>query len=791
MKDRFYSKTIGCIIAILAIVLGISSCKDDITTDDGSFALYYLSMTDIGPSMTGVIASPTYKGTAPYDFKITGVMYSNGDVSEPYTGECFTINSETGEIYINSTRDMNVGKYLLSISCQAAGTLYNFPNVVEVNFLKSVPEGIIVEPNFMEVKLSDVKNKDSESAFPTAQVTTENTTEHITITGYKISNVVRVGSDDSETIINNNKVNLFSVSETGVISINKSSEYDAAIVKAGTYKIDLKLTTAASSSLEEEDGLFADALTVNFTDAPSAISYKVGTIETGIETDPFKPRGAFTSSKPLIEGSSINATYEMTAIKKKSSGGTFTDAPETEKAFFSIDAATGVISVPNTHTFAKDDIFTVSVKVKNPYGEFNGADVLTLNVIDWMDPLADFTYEVKDMKQGMSYISGKPQGGGLDVATNVEYSFVDMPEEYAEYFSINNATGEVSVDKYNPLPKGTFEVTVKAKNFKSEAQGKLAINVVENPNYFTYISYGNNLVDDQTPGSIYDNQFRFDSKEAANLMNLVPKIDCAEGAQVTWKVSLKNQCSSGSGDSKHEFILSGADGKITADINDTEWSSTETTMSTIFVTATIGSGSDAYERTFPLFINYVKPIMIGDVEYTIKYTPFVLRVNPKEGGRSAVPEISNTSGFVLDYRRSFRYDNIEGTDSEGNNLVSGSLSSSNNQILLGDLWRNVGKSTNYGAKLPMSYFQNNSNNAKTPTQLADETICYVDNASGNNKFSVVVTRNWYNDGWADGVFTGQMTFCNDGTPKNVSASNAKIFPLAVWLDKDYVTPEND
>ena len=75
MKDRFYSKTIGCIIAMLAIVLGISSCKDDFTTDDGSFALYYTSMTDIGPSMTGVIASPTYKGATPYDFKITGVTY--------------------------------------------------------------------------------------------------------------------------------------------------------------------------------------------------------------------------------------------------------------------------------------------------------------------------------------------------------------------------------------------------------------------------------------------------------------------------------------------------------------------------------------------------------------------------------------------------------------------------------------------------------------------------------------------------------------------------------------------
>lgn len=795
MKDRFYSKTIGCIIAMLAIVLGISSCKDDFTTDDGSFALYYTSMTDIGPSMAGVIASPTYKGAAPYDFKITGVTYSSGDVSETYNGECFTINSETGEIYINSTKDMNVGKYILSISCQSAGTLYTFPNAVEVNFLKAVPEGIKVTPDLLEVKLSDVNNKNSETIFPTAQVTTENTKEHITITGYKISNVVRVGSDDSETIINNNKINLFSVSDAGVISINKSDEYDMTVVKAGTYKVDLKLTTAASSSLAEEDGLFTDALTVNFTDVPSAISYKEGTIETGIEGDASKPKGAFTSSKPLIEGSSINATYEITGIKKNSDGTSdFADASEAEKAFFTIDTATGIISVPNTHTFKKGDVFKISVKVINPYGEFNGTDALTLKVIDWMDPLADFTYEVKEMKQGMSYISSRPQGGGLDAATNVEYSFVDMPEEYAEYFSINNATGEVSVAKYNTLPQGAFEVTVKAKNFKSEAQGKLAINVVENPNYFTYISYGNNLVDDQTPGSIYDNQFRFESKEAANLMRLTPRIDCKEGAAISWTVSMKNQCSTGSGDSAHKFILSqGGDGVITFDINDNDWcpdaaNPALVSLSTIFITATVGSGEDAYSRTFPLFINYVQPLKIGNLEYTIKYTPFVLRVNPKYGGRSVVPEISNKNKLVLDYRRSFRYDNINGIDSEGDDLISGSLSADNNKNLLGDLWRNVAKFSNYGAKLPMSYFQNSSNNAKTPTQLADETICYVDNASGSNQYSVVVTRNWYNDGWADGVFTGEMTFCNDGIPKNVS-KGTRFFPIAIWLDKSYVPAE--
>ena len=776
MKDRFYSKTIGCIIAMLAIVLGISSCKDDFTTDDGSFALYYTSMTDIGPSMAGVIASPTYKGAAPYDFKITGVTYSSGDVSETYNGECFTINSETGEIYINSTKDMNVGKYILSISCQSAGTLYTFPNAVEVNFLKAVPEGIKVTPDLLEVKLADVKNKDSEAVFPTAQVTTENTKEHITITGYKISNVVRVGSDDSETIINNTKVNLFSISETGVISINKSSEYDADVIKAGTYKIDLKLTTAASSSLEEEDGLFTDALTVNFTDAPSAISYKIGTIETGVEGEVSKPKGDFTSSKPLIEGSSMNATYEITSIKKSSEGTLdFTDASEAEKAFFSIDDVTGVIYVPNTHNFANGDTYKVSVKVTNPYGEFNGTDALTLNVIDWMDPLADFTYEVKDMKQGMSYISSKPQGGGLDAATNVEYSFVDMPEEYAEYFSINNTTGEVSVAKYNTLPQGTFEVTVKAKNFKSEAQGKLAINVVENPNYFTYISYGNTLVDDQTPGSIYDNQFRFTKLDEVRVVSLNPKTDIQEGRKMTWKLAGKHHSAN--------IVIDTNTGEITA-AGVTQDNFNKYSMAVLFITATVGEGNDAFDRTFPVFINYSKPV----AGVTIEYTPFVLRVNPNNGGTSLPPVITGNnidlSKVYIDYYNTINYFNLEGCDSEGTPFDEGRVDQTPGCKFLKNLWNENGASGNYGTNLPVSYWDGN----KVKTNPSDY-LAYINNAKVDNRFSVVVNpKKWYYDGWADGVLTGKFKFSVDGT--NPPGKTNSDFYLAIWFDKDYVNENN-
>ena len=795
VKDKFYSKAVGCIIAMLAIVLGISSCKDDFTTDNTSFALYYTSMTDIAPSMTGVIAKPTYKGAVPSDFKIIEVNYSSinedgKETRETYTGECFSIVSETGEIMINSTADMKTGKYFLSVSCVAAGNTYTYKDAVVVNFLKAVPNGITVEPNFLEVKLADVKNKDSETVFPTAQVGIENSEECISILGYKISNIKRIASDDSETYIDNSKVKLFSISETGVISINKSSDYDAEVVKAGIYKIDLKLTTAASPNLPEEEGLFVNALTVNLTAAPTAISYKEGFIETGVEGEPSKPRGAFTSSKPLVAGSTNNATYEITAIKK-SSGGTlnFTDASETEKAFFTIEKATGIISVPNTHTFVLNDVYKVSVKVTNPDGNCTGEDALTLTVVDWVDPLTSFNYPALSVKQGMNCVSGEPV---ISDKKGVEFSLVDLAEEYEEYVSINKSTGVVTIEKYNSMPIGNFEIAVKAKNFKGEATGKLVIDVQDNPNYFTYISYGNNLVDEQTPGSIYDNQFRFFSKEEVNLMNLTPKTDVKEGQTIEWNVVKKYQA--------NPFSFDG-NAVITANIDDKTWTNNEISLTVMLVTATVGSGDEAFTRTVPLCFHYVKPYD----GTTVLYTPFVYRVNPKYGGRSAVPVIENPGSFVMDYRRNFNYYNINGVNSKGEKLKEGSpanMKDSDNKPIkpyepkvvcfLTDLWENVAinpddpNGVNYESKLPFSYWiDSGKETSKDPVELSENTLAYVDNTVGANQFSVVVTKNFYDDGWGDGIVTGQMTFVTDGNVKGVS-NGKKTFPLAIWLDKSYV-----
>ena len=61
------SRLLGTLIVIILTVVN-SSCTDTETTDSTKFTIYYTGMTDIGPSMTGIISSPTYKGSTPYDF---------------------------------------------------------------------------------------------------------------------------------------------------------------------------------------------------------------------------------------------------------------------------------------------------------------------------------------------------------------------------------------------------------------------------------------------------------------------------------------------------------------------------------------------------------------------------------------------------------------------------------------------------------------------------------------------------------------------------------------------------
>ena len=67
------------------------------------------------------------------------------------------------------------------------GNYYEFKDIVEINFLKAVPDGISVEPNKLQVKYNDIIDETSEVELPTAQVKTDG--DHVTITNMRLPKV--------------------------------------------------------------------------------------------------------------------------------------------------------------------------------------------------------------------------------------------------------------------------------------------------------------------------------------------------------------------------------------------------------------------------------------------------------------------------------------------------------------------------------------------------------------------------------------------------------------------------
>ena len=62
--------------------------------------------------------------------------------------------------------------------------------------------------------------------------------------------------------------------------------------------------------------------------------------------------------------------------------------------------------------------------------------------------------------------------------------------------------------------------------------------IAANPNYFTYIRYGNNL--GLTPEENYADQFDYDKKAILLAEKLTPKTDIPNGRPVKWEVKILN-----------------------------------------------------------------------------------------------------------------------------------------------------------------------------------------------------------------------------------------------------------
>ncbi len=757
--------SVACLFAASVFV----GCQKEGIVDEG-FKLHYAGLTNIGPNM-GAVLTPHWFGGEPSDFKVTGVTLDGA----AYTGPEFSIDPESGKITVNGYQanaqegisETPAGEYKVSVSCKVAGSTLSFKDVITITFFKGVPDGITVTPPELLIRLQDLE-EGSSATLPTADVTTDG--DHISITGYRIANV-RFG----EEVIDNQTTKMFEISDKGKISITKGNNF-----KIGTYVIDLKLNTGSYGN-DSEEGLFTDALKVNVVSKPLSITYSPasGIIEEEDETR----KTSHASKVPSLTGSAEEVVWSIAGIQ-----------PETEKIV--IDEATGVISIAEGHGLLKDATYKVDVTVRNKYSDDQGltiTEAYTIDVVAYIPPIENFAYAASQKKFALAWTAA-PDAATTGVR---QYSWAEPDADYTDHLALNGTTGEITALKGNMLSVGTHEIKVKAENGKEGGDVTAVLNftVEENPYYISDFSYGNNLglTEAQTDGV---SQFRFTTE--ADLVAFSPQIeygDVLDTEGVTYSFAGKNALNG------ENTLLDRTSGTITfiepfdktEDERVTPWK--DGGLGLAFITAT-SQDPDDQENTFsvtrPIFFDYANPVS----NVSITYTPFVLRVNPKDGGRSVVPDIVSetvdVSKILLDYRRTFNYYNLEGTDSNGEPHANGQP---NAKGFLAKIWDNFTNTTglnkkngatNYGSKTPVSYYNEN----KTAEQLA-ASPAYIDNSAGANFGSLVVNPGlWMDGGYADGIFHGQVTFCTDGNIGSIN-DGSQIFPIAIWLDKDFIKTTQD
>lgn len=727
MKSNLQNLTSRFLAILMTIGLCISgvSCTDPETTDSTKFAIFYAGVTDIGPSMNFNMSGPTYIGGTPSDFAITRVTL-NG---EAYDTNCFQIESNTGAISISDTKDLAVGLYALSISCRANGSVYEFKDIVSINMMRAIPEGIYVEPNKIKVDFGDIIDSESTAELPTAQVTTNG--EHISIQKYIITNVYKDG------ILTEEENNFFIISNTGEISIVKGESN----IQPGKYTLDLKLTTAIVDE-EAEEGIFTNAIEIDVTSKPLSLIYTPNPVK-------IEENAENISAAPTFVGSTDGLTYAIKSI-------------EPENSSISIDPTTGVITVAANNNLAVGTTCNISITATNQYGTKDFDNIYTMNIVEFIDPITKFTYNnTEELIQAAAFEHTVNEMDGAEVT----YSFVELDNKLSD-LRIDPVTGTISAKKGNSIPVGQYTVTVLAKNTKSEKQASFTLTIKKNPYYFTYVHWGNNL--NLTPVMNYASQFRATKKaELTSLVIPVAETDIPEGTEVEWEIDTENSTLAAT---NLEFDANG-----TIHVKG-GWNSNNKVWFVV-VKATTGKGTPG-EITVktPVFFHFAN----AKNGVTVNYTPFVFQVNPRTGGTSAAPTVTgadNMSNFLLDYRRTFDYYNINGPaeHKKGQPSVKDSFMYS----VWEAYYTAIGATTvNTGAKDPMSYYSNTSRLA-TPLGYVDAT----------KDLAITINPNkWQNDyGYANGVMVGQMTFVTDGNPEMLSHSSNtnQIFPIAIWFDTKF------
>lgn len=755
MSLKKITSSFWAILAVVSLSLLNISCSDTETTDSTNFVIYYTGMTDIGPSMVGTISQPTYKGNTPSDFAISSITL-NG---EPYSGDCFEIDSETGKISVQNTKNASTGRYSISISCVSGGKTYNFPDIVVVKLLAAAPEGVVVTPNLLKADYGDIIDINSIADMPTAMVTTEG--EHISITSYKIGAVELVTNEEGASApsyqpLDEEYNKCFTISTDGEFSIAQGEVSEK--LEPAIYSISLILGTKVEETMLERAVMF------QVTSKPLELIYSnnYGKIEEKTNEDPT----TFKSVVPSFKGSTDGLTFSIYSV-----------SPSTDK--IKINEKNGQIYVEDGHGFKKGEIYTISVCARNMYNTeeevgkiFN--DIYTLETVDFIKPITKFSYTEdgnnKIKKVELARYTIVPEIEGDEVL----YKFSNVPDELKNSgVTFNENDGSISAIKGNKIAKGTYTFSVTAENTKGPKTIEVTLEIIDNPNKFTYIHYGNNLGADgaELEGDIYQNQFRFYSNQFSSYFPTPTTDYNGDATDLKWSAEMIR-------------FLEPAGGypKANGQIRFKNWKDNQ--VGILLVTATAGDDPDTQVTvSVPVFVHMLKSPV-----YQIEYTPFVLHVNPKVGGTSTSPKITTKgadlteeqrSMFLLDYRRTFLYYNFGGKRSDGTFHEDGRPDADPISPFMQNLWDKCG--AGFGTKTPLSYY--NGTTAKTDWS---KTLGYVDNSNDKNKRHTVniLANQWNDDGWANGFLVGAMTYTETGDISKLNGGT-EIAPFIVWFDENY------
>lgn len=646
MKERVQrlAHFIPCACLMLVCCMMNVACSESSLTDDTEFQLYYTDVTDIGPSMNMTLNAPTYIGKQPSEFTITEVKLNDAVVSN----ESFNIQPETGAITIENTNNLAIGIYSLSVACTAGGKRYTFGDIVHINMMRPVPQGITAEPNKITITYKDLMEK-TPANLPSSQITTDG--NHIHIHKYAIANIRHEG----EQVTNDG---LFDVSAQGLVTFG-SKHTD---LKPGKYIIDMKLTTAIVDANSQE-GIFANAIEVDITSEPLSLNYTPDNskVEVGA-TDEMK------SAVPVMIGSREQLKYQI-------AGTTPANVP------VKIDPATGELSL-GRHSLAVNTECHINVTVSNQYGSKTFENVYTYTVVPLIRPITKLAYADK-----VEFIEG---AAGMAQVKEVDgderyFEFANLPESLKGQLKIDSRTGDISVEKGHSIAKGIYNIVVKVSNAKGFKEAGIVLNVIENVNLFTFVNWGNNL--DLSPAKNYASQYRITSQR--NLVMKVVDSDIKKGAKVIYAIDKDNSSSTATIDEN------------TGEITFTDWKDGKVLM--VMIETITGKGTSAEVRVkTPVFVHCSSAVK----GVTVNYTPFVFQVNPQKGGLSKAPELTgaNTSTFLMDYRRNFNYYNIGGPASH----VTGQLKTGVTNAFIYKMWQNYygDAAVNTGARKPVSYYDN-------------------------------------------------------------------------------------